>query len=142
MKKTNSIILAFKISKLAEHLECSPEEIQPSPYYQNVMEFGREEYLVLTDEEADEKTAEYIRETAWAFRAEFLASHMTGVDADDLKPIQEKCESANPIILKLIDDVDHFISDAIQADGRGHFLSGYDGEEIELHGELFAYRIN
>lgn len=27
-------------------------------------------------------------------------------------------------------------------DGRGHSLSSYDGEEIEIGGDLYAYRIN
>jgi hypothetical protein len=31
----------------------------------------------------------------------------------------------------MIDDLDHFIEDAIRADGRGHFLSRYNGEENE-----------
>lgn len=131
-----------KIEALAKHLEIEAEEIEISRYDENTLEVGREEYLVLTEEEADERVADYIRETAWAFRPEFLASHMTGIDPEDLKPIQEKCESANPIILKLIDDMDHFIADAIASDGRGQFLSTYDGEEVELEGGLLAFRTN
>lgn len=131
-----------KIEALAKHLEIEADEIEVSRYDENTLEVGREEYLVLTDSEADERVADYIRETAWAFRPEFLASHMTGIDPEDLKPIQEKCESANPIILKLIDDLEHFISDAVLSDGRGNFLSSYDGEEVELEGGLFAFRIN
>ena len=37
--------------------------------------------------------------------------------------------------------MDEFIEDAISSDGRGHFLSPYDGEENE-EGDYFIYRIN
>lgn len=33
------------------------------------------------------------------------------------------------------------VADAIRCDGRGHFLSQYDGEEVEA-GEFFIYRLN
>ncbi len=39
-------------------------------------------------------------------------------------------------------DVDALADEAISWDGRGHFLSGYDGKEIELPNGLFAYRRN
>lgn len=131
-----------KQKALAKYLEIKPSELETSRYDDDTFELGSHEYLVLTDDEADQKASDCIKDMAWAFRPEFLASHMTDVDASDLKPIQEKCESANPIILKLIDDVDHFVSDAVSSDGRGHFLSHYDGEEIELSKGLFAYRLN
>jgi hypothetical protein len=44
------------------------------------------------------------------------------------------CEDAAPLIEALIDDMDAFIRDAISADGRGHFLAGYDHEEHEENG--------
>ncbi len=131
-----------KIDALAKHFDIEADEIEVSRYDENSFEIGSEEFLVLTDEEADEKVADYIRETVWAFRPEFLASHMTGIDPEDLRPIQEKCESANPILIKLIDDLDHFIADAIASDGRGHFLATYDGEEVELENGLLMFRTN
>jgi len=39
-------------------------------------------------------------------------------------------------------DMDKILDEAISLDGRGHFLSGYDGKEIELPNGLFAYRRN
>jgi hypothetical protein len=39
-------------------------------------------------------------------------------------------------------DEDAFVEYCISADGRGHFLSGYDGVEIELADDWFAYRTN
>ena len=34
-----------------------------------------ESYMVLTDEEADEKVKEYIKDSVWAFNSSFLSSH-------------------------------------------------------------------
>jgi len=62
-----------------------------------------------------------------------------------IKAIQEQCENGNEAMLKLIDDIDDFIGCAIKADGRGHFLNTYDGEEreIELEGKYYyIYKIN
>lgn len=112
------------------------------------IEIGREEYRVLTDEEADVAARENILESVWAFNKSFLDSHSEAIaemDEDVFKKIQEMCESANKTILRLIDDVDHFVDDAITCDGRGHFLSGYDGEENEIKlGDVyyFIYRTN
>lgn len=112
------------------------------------IEIGREEYMVLTDEEADKATRENILESVWAFNKSFLDSHSEAIAEMDeyvFKKIQEMCEGANKTILRLIDDVDHFIEDAIACDGRGHFLSGYDGEENEIKlGDVyyFIYRTN
>ena len=104
---------------------------------------GHNEYLVLTDEEADMKAADYIRETAWAFNKSFLDCHSKSISELDEKTfsiIQDSCESANKAILAMIDDVEHFIEDAILADGRGHFLGNYDGKENEQD-NYYIYRV-
>jgi len=44
-----------------------------------------------------------------------------------------------------LDDIDSFVDAAISADGRGHFMSSYDGNENEeeVNGTTFyIYRIN
>ena len=104
------------------------------------------DYLVLTDSEADEKAAEYIKDTLWAFNVSFLAGE-TGIDEEVFKAIQDngKCESNNDAIESCIDDMESFVEAAISADGRGHFLAGYDSEENEetIEGETFyIYRTN
>ena len=61
---------------------------------------------------------------------------------ESLQEAQEhSCESLNGLVYALIDDIDEFIQDAINADGRGHFISYYDGEENEENG-LYIYRLN
>ena len=106
-------------------------------------------YICLTDEEADEKAAEYIKESLWAFNASFL-SEQTGLDAEIFEAIQAngKCEDNNDTIYNTINklgDMEDFIQAAISADGRGHFMNTYDGREDEetVNGETFyIYRMN
>lgn len=104
-----------------------------------------QEYKVYTDEEADQAAADYIKESLWAFNAEFILEHSaasedTTAREDEeiikaLRMVQENiCEGANALVKVLISDIDTFIEDAIDADGRGHFLSSYDGEEHESNG--------
>jgi hypothetical protein len=107
------------------------------------------DYLVLTDEEADEKAKEYIIDSLWAFNATFIASEID-IDEDVINAIQDngKCEGNNDTIYSLINklgDIDSFVDSAISADGRGHFMSSYDGNENEenVNGTTyFIYRIN
>ena len=101
-----------------------------------VEDFDNDNYLVLTDEEADEKAADYIKDSLWAFNASFLSSE-TGYPIEVFESLQDKCESGNDAVEALIDsqksdtDMEGFIESAISADGRGHFLSSYDGNENE-----------
>mgnify|MGYP001238155421 FL=1 len=102
--------------------------------------YGNEEYMVLTDEEADDKVKEYIKETVWAFNPTFLSDH-SGIDEEVFIKLQESCETANDAIFKLIKNFDNLVKDAIYVDGRGHFLAGYDGNENE-QGDFYLYRTN
>ncbi len=106
----------------------------------------RDGYIVLTDSEADKKAKDYILETAWAFNASFLSGE-TGIDEEVFTAIQsnDRCESNNKAILSMISDKDKFVGHAIASDGRGHFITSYDGEENEeTIGEnmYFIYRMN
>lgn len=108
------------------------------------------EFLVLTDDEADEKVKEEIRQSLWAFNPEFILRHTKAYEnttdyednaiIDALKEVQSRiCESANELVYALINDFDEFCEDAIYVDGRGHFLSYYDGKECES-GDYYIYR--
>ena len=106
------------------------------------------EYAIGTNEECDEAAADYIRETVWAFQGWFIADHspegLTSQNIDALRG--DSCEDANAALIALIEagsGMADFIDAAIKADGRGHFLAGYDGGELESDcGNVFAYRIN
>lgn len=122
-----------------------------------VEEFDNDDYLVLTDEEADEKAKEYITESLWAFTPSFLAS-MTDFDEEIFQAIADngKCESNNDTIYNTIQKtcgIDDFVEAAISADGRGHFMSSYDGceneetvnipsGEFEGQNTFYIYRLN
>jgi hypothetical protein len=99
---------------------------------------GNDSYRVLDDVEATEAAEEYIKDTVWAFDADFIVSEC-GLHwslAEMIKVFQEqKSEDANDGILSLIEScttLKEFAESAIGADGRGHFLNGYDGNEVEV----------
>jgi hypothetical protein len=107
------------------------------------------EYQVMTSFEANEACKAYIRENLWAFRIEFLEAHsdvITSRNAGAIHKMQEAlCEDANEVVSALVRDFDALVEDAIASDGRGHFLSSYDGEEHEIayNGETYyIYRVN
>jgi hypothetical protein len=105
------------------------------------------EYMVLNEHERYKKAKEYIQETLWAFIPSFLAEE-TGLPEEVFHALTEKCESGNDAILALVEKtcgLDAFVKTAIEADGYGHFLAFYDGEEgeVTVEGEdYFIYRIN
>lgn len=160
MKTTTEYTISEKLEALRNHLidneGFTTEEVEDLTYEENWETFciGGYEYKVLTDEEADEATRESILESLWAFRSSFIAMHTKfywtaskreiEVFCTALEEMQgDLCESANSIVEALIVDLDDFISDAVSADGRGNFLSTYDGEENESDdGRFYIYRIN
>jgi hypothetical protein len=164
-----------KVKALADFKEVETDEITDLSYG---FEVDSEEYMVLTDSEADDATKEYIEESIWAFNTDFLLGQMTLADVnkyygledsyydedteedveigDDeevfymgmgmtleewIKEKQGEYESGNQELLRLIDDIDEFVEEAIRWDGRGHFLSSYDGDENE-EGDYYIYRTN
>lgn len=146
-----------RVKALAEYLEVEADEIHPGHWTERpggIVELycvGRDgnhsaEYLVLTDEEADQQAAEYIRETVWAFVPDFLASYVPdGIDADHIESMRgDQCEGFNDAAVALVEagrGMDQLVKGAIWADGRGHFLATYDGDECQ-QGDLYIYRTN
>jgi hypothetical protein len=123
-----------KIEALAAHLNCSIDEAVKS----------MDDYLVYTDDEADEAVYNYIDESVCFFRSDFIAAHAE-VDEEVIKKLQELHENSNKAIKSLIKDFDHFVSDAVCADGRGHFIASYDHEENQqtINGnDYYIYRSN
>jgi hypothetical protein len=136
-----------KRKALAAHLGEKKRDITVTTYDENTYDAPGAEYMVLTDEEADEKCAEYIKETLWAFNADFILDEcgLDGSGVDSLRTMQsEACEGANDFILSLIEGtcgLEEFTESAVSADGRGHFMSSYDGNEDESAG-FYIYRVN
>jgi len=135
-----------RIEALAKFLGIDADDVSPNRYDSDTFDADGGEYLVVTDDEADTIVTDRIKESLWAFNADFIALHTKGGLSDEcidaIREMQNRlCESANPLVEALIDDLDHFIDDAVKSDGRGHFISSYDGEENES-GEYFIYRTN
>lgn len=118
----------------------------------NRFEVNGREYLVLTDDEADQLCKDKILEMVWAFNANFLVGHMR-IESHDfrdtlksIKAIQDKCcESANALLRAALADENDFVRKAVAADGRGHCLAGYDNLENETKYKgkrCFIYRLN
>jgi hypothetical protein len=148
-----------RIQALAFFLEEEVEDIEPEYFYMSDDEkmskqeftIGSKEYLVLTNEEADKRASDYIKDSLWAFNADFLWPYIKACDSLSyeetnafvrmIRTAQEKeCEDCNVIIQALVGDrFGDLVGAAIKADGRGHFLSKYDGEERE-EGEYFIYK--
>lgn len=88
-----------------------------------------------------------IKDSLFAFNSDFLAE-VTELPEEVFKGLQPQYEASNEAIEKLIEatcGMDTFIEEATRLDGYGHFLSPYDGEEIEIEVEgecYFAYRQN
>ena len=125
--------------------ECTPDDLFPEPYdYYGlpVYQIDGAEYAIATDsEQAEEAAGEYIMQSLWAFNPEFIANYTA------LTPKQwehcrgDQCEDFNDIAEALLTSSEYLKQDAIAADGIGHFLSTYDGFEVEAGGCLL-YRIN
>lgn len=128
----------FRIKALAESIEEDPENIEDEG--DNRFSVGKREYLILTDDEANDEAELYIRESLWAFNASFLVGCMDlPWEAEEMIEsfCSEKCEDANDTILALVEKseggLEELVSSAISADGRGHFINSYDGNEDEVH---------
>jgi len=136
-----------KVRALQSHLGLDNDEVNEMTLEDGFLYHVQgNEYKVLTDDEADEEVKEYIQESVWAFNPSFLSAHAKdGIDEDVFKVLSEKCESSNEAVKSLIKDFDDFVDDAVLSDGRGHFLSSYDGHEheVEINGNYYyIYRIH
>ena len=137
-----------RIFALCAHLACESDDLDVSRYDETLIESGNQEYLVLTEDEGDQRAEEYIRETLWAFNADFICNYMPdGIGPEEVETLRgDRCEDVNPAFVALVgDNMDSLIEDALSADGRGHFLNTYDGEEYEVTvGETMylVYRVN
>lgn len=148
----NTEIYGPEINALAKFLERDPNEIascnwsRQSYYGLQVFSIDGKEYAVGNDIDAQIAVERYIKDSIWAFNANFILSYCClPMELEEaIKAFQEeKCESANDALLALVekDGLKGFVEEAVSADGRGHFLSPYDGEENEQDG-YYIYRIN
>lgn len=146
MSKERILALRAFINEGSQDL-CSSDEISPVSYRENAFSWGRQEYLVLTDQEADALTEESILNSVWATRASFLQGFLVvEIPEKIIRLIQEEMsEDCNDLLKALLTNADGFVRDVILSDGRGNTLAGYDGEEHDFvfRGKrYYIYRIN
>lgn len=94
---------------LARHLDCNINDVEPVRYSETEFEAEGKEWLVLTEDEADEAARESVR---------------SYID-DEL----EIPENIRPYF-----DENRYIDDVLRYDGRGHVLNSWDGTEYDAHG--------
>ena len=140
-----------KRAALAVHLDVDADVIAVRDYDDCLFgdsNFDRE-YLVLTDEEATQRAIDAARDSLWSFRGAFWGCY-TNLSPSSIKAIGKVqeilCEDAGPVLAAVVGArLDEMLVDAVDVDGRGHFLAGYDGEEnaINHNNETFyVYRVN
>jgi len=148
--KTDTTTELEAIEALAHHLECEVDDLSEESYDHYALtrfSLGNKEYAIGTDAEADEAVQQAVKDSLWAFNASFILSEcdLPSELEDAIKAFQgDKCESANDAILALVEkcsSLEDFTQSAVSADGRGHFLSPYDGNENK-EGDFFIYRLN
>ena len=137
---------AGQVRALCAHLDCEPDDLALETYDHYGLALyahGSRNYAIGTDAEADAACADYCKDSAWAFNASFLAG-LTDLPEELFSALSEKCENGNDAVVRILEKtcgLEKFVAQAVSADGRGHFLSGYDGNENE-EGEFYIYRIN
>ncbi len=140
---------------LADFLHCTAADLRlEAQRGDHVSQFsvgpppmGLREYIIGTEAQVELLLREEIRESVWAFTPAFLAS-FCALPEKVFTRLQESCEDSNSAVLALIEksgSFEDFVQLASATDGRGHFLSPYDGQEhktVYEGQEFFIYRIN
>lgn len=92
------------------------------------------EYMVVDDDAANSRTAEYIKESLCYFNAWFLAAaaELPSVIFEALVGAEDNNRAILTLIERSPGGFEAVVEEAISADGRGHFLSTYDGSEEEV----------
>lgn len=99
----------LRLNALALHLGVEVEDLGICSYNDQIVEYRSQEYLVVTDEEADE---------LW--------------DEDLENYIDECIISELPELYKNYFNVEAWKNDVLICDGRAHSLNKYDGEEVNI----------
>lgn len=142
--KVDGKLLGYDWGDFSDYGNSSPQEWEDET-----------NYIVCTDEEANELAYDYIVDSLWAFTPSFLAGE-TGVNEEVFIALANngKCESNNDAIMSIIkqsniqpqhDPLQNFVDSAIDVDGRGHFIAHYDHNEHEVkvgNKTFYIYRVN
>lgn len=145
MKITKSEDIQKRKESLATFLNANIENINCTDEKEKIFSIDDGEYLVLTFDEAFEKTEEAIKEALCYSNPEFIYLHSTlyGTDTtenclDTIRAIQDKKDPS--LVENIIKGMSSFIEDAIEIDGMGLYLAYYDCKENE-QGKYLIYRV-
>jgi len=128
-----------KIKALAELLNIDENEVSEDGELYKTKDHSV--YFVLTEEEANEQMSVTVKESLWTFYPEFL-SQTTGERLSVVKAYCDLDEDGNSYIEEVINKtigMENFVNKVVKVDGRGHYLSPYNGEENEMNG-FFIYQ--
>lgn len=134
-----------QIKKLANSLLDTVKDVYFT--YYSLKDGDGNEYIALTDAEADAVAREYIDDNMGRFKASWLAT-IFPFDEEWIEDFQDGDTDELREILK--DSVDEekwedIIDTAISIDGRTHFINTYDGKEygpVFVDGtEMYIYRV-
>ena len=89
----------------------------------------RAKFVVYTTRDRDHALKSYIEDSIELYTPEFLQKHLrVELPMEAILAIQN-CPTANAVFKDLVKDMDEFIADSVNEDGRGHFLAPYDHKE-------------
>ena len=161
IKDANELVDEKKLA-LAKYLNIDPTELKKG-YRPDIYEYNGEEYLVLTEDEsyneAHEQTVQLIDDIGLSlFNKHWLDTELEDndilpdsiIDDEEFIDKYEFIEYIKSLtgmhtydkLCELGVNVDELIDRSIYEDGLGHIISAYDGKQIELDNNLFAYRMN
>ena len=147
---------------MAKYLNIDTDKLEEG-YRPDMYEYNGEEYLVLTENEsyneAHEQTVQLINDIGLSlFNKNWLDAELKDndilpdsiIDDEEFIDKYEFIEYIKSLtgmhtydkLCELGVNVDELIDRSIYEDGLGHIISSYDGAQIELDNNLFAYRMN
>lgn len=149
---------ALRIAALCQFDGCEPDAVtleRHDFYGLPAYSIGNREFAIGTDSEADSACEQYISNRLWAFNASFILGECDLPNSleEAIRAWQEKeREGANEGLLALVEKtcgIEEFARAAMSADGRGQFLSSYDGNENDENvsdgterENFYIYRMN
>lgn len=105
------------------------------------------DYIVLTDKEANATARKVITQNLYNFDADFILDHSTFLkelftveEFNELKRTHNQ-QFINVVIERSLDALEDFIYDALNYNGRAHFISFVGGSEIKLN-NLYIYQLS
>jgi len=134
---------------LANHIGCDINAIKESEDKKNLFEFGKSDYLVLTNEEANEEAKLQIRDSIWSFDSSLIMKHLKiEISAKIIEKVQSAmCPHCTLLLFALINDIDAFYKDILNEFNRGYFIAFHDSLEFitydfEENKRYYIYRLS